>query len=119
VKVKGMLAKTTGGTGFVPDAISPVREVVVDAVKAFMVSYGVAKFDVGFAPFGGVTTYRPSVADMLGLPKRPTVLEQAMVEVFKTLAPCLFLHGVMSVELTDLEAEDLDGIKKLWQAVDE
>jgi len=117
MKVKGFVSRSAEGLDFVPAGISKITPMVLDSVKEIMIMYGVSRFDVGFLPFGSVTTYVPKVADIKNLPPRPAVLDQAIREVFKNLAPVIFMHGIMVVELTDFTDEELKNITKLWQEV--
>lgn len=117
MKIKATQVKTHDGSDFVPAGITKVRPLIVEAVRQTMLIYGVKKFDVGFMPFGSVTTYVPKVGDIEGLPPRPAVLDQAIREVFRNLAPVLFIHGIMTVELTDLTEEELKQLAELWKEV--
>jgi hypothetical protein len=117
MRVKGFVSRTPEGLDFVPAGMVKLNPRIIDMVKDLMLMYGVRKFDVGFMPFGNVTTYTPKVADIEGLPERPPTLTQALKEVFKNLAPILFIHGVMGVELAEFTDEDLQKVKDLWKEV--
>jgi hypothetical protein len=118
MKAKISIAKTKEGKSFVPRGVEGARTQLVNAVQLIMAAYGVSKFDVGYTPFGGVVMYNPSVEAIKDHElKRPDVLDIILPETFKNLAPILFTHGVMRIELDEFTDEDILGIKKTWNQV--
>ena len=117
MKVRASIARAQSGVDYIPAGMAVIQPRIVDTVREFLVTYGVSRFDVGLSPFGGVTTYKPQVADIEGLGERPPILTQAMREVFRNLAPVLLMHGVVSIELTEVTDDDKAAIRKIWDEV--